>query len=250
MPDHSNFDVEVFDWAHMVYHRATEILPLNAPTPKGKKVRTMTYKDANLMHNLINGRSCTGILHFVNQTPIDWYAKRQAQVETATFGSKFVATCCAVEQIIDLRYTLWMLGVPIEPTAWMFGDNKGVVDNATIPHSRLAKHWNALSYHRVREAIAAGYVHFLHLDGKQNPLDCLTKNLKYANLKDFIEVMMQFRGDTIKYLSNRESTGKSVTWGKPLVAQRDQATSNHSVQEVWGVKTATAEISTTMHYTI
>jgi hypothetical protein len=44
----------------------------------------------------------TGILHFMNKTPIDWYSKKQATVKTATYGSEMVAFCTGVEQIIDL----------------------------------------------------------------------------------------------------------------------------------------------------
>ena len=51
-------------------------------------------------------------LHFVNHTPIDSYSKRQARVETATYGSEFVASKTATDQIIDLRHTLRYLGVP------------------------------------------------------------------------------------------------------------------------------------------
>ena len=39
--------------------------------------------------------------------------------------------------------------------AYMFGDNKSVITSATIPQSLLNKSPNMLSYHRVREAIAA-----------------------------------------------------------------------------------------------
>jgi hypothetical protein len=76
-----------------------------------------------------------------------------------------------------------------------FGDNKGVVDSSTIPHSKLAKRWNALSYHRVREAIAAKYVVFLHLDGKKNPSDICTKLLKHIDMKDFVVPLMSFKSD-------------------------------------------------------
>ena len=41
-----------------------------------------------LMHDMLTGRSVTGILHFVNQTPFEWYAKKQSTVETATYGSE------------------------------------------------------------------------------------------------------------------------------------------------------------------
>jgi 5-formaminoimidazole-4-carboxamide-1-beta-D-ribofuranosyl 5'-monophosphate synthetase len=36
---------------------------------KEKAVRITTYEDANLMHDLVTGRS-SGIIHLLNQTPI------------------------------------------------------------------------------------------------------------------------------------------------------------------------------------
>jgi hypothetical protein len=47
----------------------------------------------------------TGILHIANQTPIDWFSKKQVTVETATYGSEFVAARTCTEQIMDLRNT-------------------------------------------------------------------------------------------------------------------------------------------------
>jgi hypothetical protein len=46
--------------------------------------------------------------------PIDWYSKAQTTVETATYGSEFVAARTAVDQINYLRTTLRYLGVPIQ----------------------------------------------------------------------------------------------------------------------------------------
>ena len=67
----------------------------------------------------VTGKSATGILHLVNQTPVDWFSKKQATVETATYGSEFVAARQATEQVIDLCYTLKAMGVPIESFTWM-----------------------------------------------------------------------------------------------------------------------------------
>ena len=49
------------------------------------------------------------MLHMMIATPIDYYSKKQATVETATYGSEFVAARICVEQIIDLRNTLDIL---------------------------------------------------------------------------------------------------------------------------------------------
>ena len=60
------------------------------PEPHGEAVITTTTMDANLNHCLATGKSLTGCLHFVNKTHVDWYSKKQATVETSTYGSEFV----------------------------------------------------------------------------------------------------------------------------------------------------------------
>ena len=154
-----------------VYGTPTKDTPSNAPAAKGNPVHTTMYTNANLLHDLVTGRSATGMLHFFNQTPIDSFSKWQNQVDTATYGSKFMAARQAVEQIIDLQYTLRMLGVPIEGPSWLFGDNKAVVTSSTIPHSLMNKCWNAISYHKVCEAVAGGFIRFEHISTDQNPAD-------------------------------------------------------------------------------
>ena len=151
---------------------------------------TTSFIDANLQHCMVTGRAATGTLHLLNKTPEDWFSKRQSQVETATYGSEFMALRIRTEQIIELRYMLRMLGAPVEGPSWVFGDNKSVVTSSTIPSSTLKKRWNALSYHRVREAVAAGIINVIHMPGTENPADVLTKFLPHRTLyklmKDFI----------------------------------------------------------------
>ncbi|MGL5917965.1 MAG: reverse transcriptase domain-containing protein, partial [Cetobacterium sp.] len=123
-PDYSDLPQKIYDWEHSVYRGATELMPLDAPVPLGLPVVMTTYVDANLYHDLINGRSVTGIIHLFNKTPVDWYSKKQATVETATYGAEFVAARTAMEQIIDLRIELRYLGVHIKNSTMMFGDNE------------------------------------------------------------------------------------------------------------------------------
>jgi hypothetical protein len=144
-----------FDWCHSIYGDVEELIPKDAPRPLGKQVTTSTYTDANLYHDRLTGRLVTGILHLCNQTLIDWYTKRQATVETATFGSEFTAARIVVDKILDMRTTLRYLGVPVNEKSFMFGDNQLLVTNSTILHSSLNKRHNALAYHRVQEMIAA-----------------------------------------------------------------------------------------------
>ena len=159
IPDHESIfgaQPTKYEWMEAVYGTPVKDTPSNTPMTKGNPVRSTMYADANLLHVLVMGRSATGVLHFFNQTPIDSFSKRQNQVESAYYGSEFMTARKAVEQIIDLRYTLHMLGVPIEGPSWLFGDNKAFVTSSTIPHLALNKRWNAISYHKVQEAVAGG----------------------------------------------------------------------------------------------
>ena len=174
-PDFSSLKDQEYDWTRTVYSGACEQIPHDIPKPLGKHVQTTHYVDANLHHDLATGKAVTAALHFLNQTPIDAYTKRQSTVETATYGSEFVAARTAVDQIIDIRTTLRYLGVPIRDKSYMFGDNKSVVTSSTIPNSTISKRHHLASYHRVREAIAAKFISFHWKDGKSNPADILSK---------------------------------------------------------------------------
>ena len=43
------------------------------------------------------------------------------------------------EQILDLRYTLRMMGILIDGKLWLFGDNQSVITSSTVPKSTLNK---------------------------------------------------------------------------------------------------------------
>ncbi|MEL7196229.1 MAG: reverse transcriptase domain-containing protein [Bacteroidota bacterium] len=195
-PDYSALPVQEHDWARSVYGDVCEILPKDAPKPLGKRVTSTHYVDANLMHCMLTGKSVTAVLHILNQMPIDWHTKKQATVETATYGSEFVAARTCVEQIIELRTQLRYLGVPIREACYMFGDNKSVVDSATIPHAKLHKRHTMLSFHRVREAIASKYIRFYHIEGENNPADILSKHWGYAQIWPMLKPILFYQGNT------------------------------------------------------
>jgi hypothetical protein len=111
---------------------------------------------------------------------MDWYSKKQATVETATFGSEFITARTTINQIINLRMTLRYLGIPIQEKSYVFRDNKTVMDASSTSHAKLHKRHNALSFHCVREAVASRYVTIFHLPGKYNPADILSKHWAYA----------------------------------------------------------------------
>ena len=189
-----------YDWSYSVYGEGTELVPHDVPEPLGNYVTLTHYVDANLFHDMLTGRSVTGILHFLNKTPIDWFSKKQSTVETATYGSEFVAARICTEQILDLHLTLCYLGVPIRDKSYMFGDNKSVLDSSLHPHAKLHKHHTMLSFHRVREAIAHGIINFFHIDGKYNSADILSKHWSHAQIWPMLQPLLFCDGDVGRLL--------------------------------------------------
>jgi hypothetical protein len=157
------------------YQDAEEPIPANMPAPRGRQVYLACYVDADHAGNLMTRRSHTGILLYINNTPVIWYSKRQNTVESSSFGSEFVALRIATEMIEALRYKIRMFGVPIDGSTDVFCDNKSVVTNSSIPSSVLSKKHNSICYHRVREAQAAGTIRVGWIEGEYNKADLATK---------------------------------------------------------------------------
>jgi hypothetical protein len=175
--DNSAIQTNEFDNWKEFYPDAAEELPDNMPTPFGKAARITVYVDADHAHDTVTRRSVTAILLFINNTPIKWYSKRQRTVETSTYGAELVAARIAVDMVIEMRYVLRMLGVPIDGPALMLGDNNSVVLNTSVPSSVLKKKHHACAYHRVREAIAGKIIIFVHIRSETNYADVLSKPL-------------------------------------------------------------------------
>ena len=172
------------DWKPF-YGDVEEELPPRMPEPRGNSVTTSAFVDANHAGNVVTRRSHTGIIIFVGNAPIIWFSKKQNTVESATFGSEFVALRVCKDLIVALRYKLRCFGVPVDGPTNVFCDNRGVVKNASIPESVLLKKHNAINYHAVREAAAAGILRVGKEDGTTNLADLLTKVITGQKRWDF-----------------------------------------------------------------
>ena len=186
-PKHEAFPYDDLNNWHELYPDAQEEIPTDAPEPKGPKQRITIWVDADHARDKVTRRSVTGILVMINNTVVKTFSKRQTTVESSTYGSELVAARIATDMAVEARYTLQMLGVPIDGSVLMLGDNKSVVLNTTIPSSALKKKHNAIAYHRVREAIAARIIRFCHIDTNLNVADALTKPLGNAEFHNLVK---------------------------------------------------------------
>ena len=87
------------------------------------------------------------------------------------------------------------MGVPLEHTAYLFGDNKSVVDSATLLTGKLHKRHNILSYHKVRPVISEGWLQFICIVGTSSPADVLSKHWGYSCVWHLLCPIMHIQKD-------------------------------------------------------
>jgi hypothetical protein len=172
------------------YPNAKEEIDPNLPTPYGTELETSIFFDADHAHDQKTRRSITGLIILVGRTPILWSSKRQGCIATSTYTAEFVAMRQAVEEAISLRYMLRCLGIPVTKPTDLYGDNRSVYQSAGIPDGELKKKHVAISYHYVREAIAAKVVNSFWVQSAANLADICTKALGRHAFRDIVEILM------------------------------------------------------------
>ena len=135
------------------------------------------------------------------------------------------------------------LGVPIRSKCYMFGDNKSVADAASIPTSTPSKKSTLASYHRVREAIAAGYLQFNWKDGISNPADILSKHRVLGSIWTLLKPLLSWKGDTHEL--NAKAKGSDRIPAKELFRTNEQPNVTPSCypMKFWGLLAMVAPIA-------
>ena len=82
------------------------------------------------------------------------------------------------------------MGIPIDGSASVFCDNMRVVMNTTRPESTLKKKHNAIAYHRVCKAVAAGIICITKEPTETNLADMLTKPLPGPRLCELYQIVL------------------------------------------------------------
>ena len=121
---------------------------------------------------------------------ISWHTKKQATVEGAVFGAKFVATKQGVETLRGTRYKLRLMGVPVDKPNYIYGDNVSVIYNTSKPESCLKKKLNSIYYHFVREAVAMKECLTTHVPTLSNWADLLTKVLSGRKRRALVKAIL------------------------------------------------------------
>ena len=127
------------------YEYASEESDPGFPEPKEKPIGTSIFFDSDHAHDTETRRSISGVLVVVGSTPLSCMSKCQGAVATSTYSAEFCAMRLATEEAITIQHMLHSLGIPVSEPAKLFGDNLGVIQNASVPEATLQKKHTAIS---------------------------------------------------------------------------------------------------------
>jgi len=173
----NNVEQSLPDWTDF-YKDVKEQIPKDAPEPLGESVEMRVCIDSDHAGDKVTWQSCTGVLIFLNRSPILWYSKKQSSIETSSFGSEFSVMKTGTELIEGLRYKLRMMGVPIDWPCHVKADNLSVVRNNSQPESTLKKKSNSIAFHYVRERVAAQIISVQYEPTDTNLADMLITKIQ------------------------------------------------------------------------
>ena len=193
-PSEPDIDMSIFekkDWSSSEFgDKLTEVLPENAPAPRGFGFTVSAYVNADHASDTVTRRSRTGFLVYLNSALIYWNSKKQTAIESSSFGSEFTAMKQCTEYIRGLRYKVRMMGIPVNGPAYIRGDNQSVLCNTSIPDSTLKKKSQSIAYHFVREGVARNEWRTAYVNTHENPADLLTKPLPAGEKRKSFVMMM------------------------------------------------------------
>ena len=97
------------------------------------------------------------------------------------------------------------------------------------PIDAYSKRHHLVSYHQVKEAIAAKYISFHWKDGKSNPADILSKHWEFATVWPMLKPILFWRGETATELKGSDRIPSTNPGAEPPRDARDSGSArSHS----------------------
>ena len=158
---------------------------------KGETKRLVGFSDSSHNTDPDDGRSTTGHLFCLGETPVTWCSQKQDTVALSSCEAEFMAATEAAKQAIWLQDLVSEItGKKMEKTLIRV-DNKSAIALAKNPvFHRRSKHI-AKRFHFIREKVEQNEIDVEHVPGTEQKADILTKALariKFKEMRDMIQV--------------------------------------------------------------
>ena len=141
------------------------------------------------LHDKKTKRSITGLLCYIDYTPVFWSSRIQGAVASSTYAAKCMALRQATEECMSIRYCLRCLSIPVDEPCNSFGDNLNVILNVSNPEADIQKDHVAISFHLVREAITAEIIEPFWLKDEHKLVDIVTEQINGPAFQEFCKLL-------------------------------------------------------------
>ena len=180
------------------YLKGTCSLGLYYKNDGGKEL--VGYRDSSYNVDQDDGKSTTGHIFYLNNSPVTWCSQKQEIVALSSCEAEFMAATETAKQAIWLQELLREITEDEIEKAVIFIDNKSAIALTKNPvfHGR-SKHIHR-RFHFIRECVEDGLVDVEHVAGNKQKADILTKPLgriKFKEMRDLIGVQ-EVKNDNYK----------------------------------------------------
>lgn len=111
----------------------------------------------------------------------------------------------------------------MEECAYIYGDNKSVLVNSSVPHSQLKKKSNYVASHHVRESSALDEWRTAYINTHGNVADLMIKNsLSGEKRTKFFKILLHYLNLTVEVETSNEHPAAAVD--RVLLGERFEAT--------------------------
>ena len=171
------------------YLQGTASLGLTFRRVASKMPRLIGYSDSSYNTCPDDGKSTTGHIFYLGESPITWCSQKQDVVALSSCEAEFMAGTEAARQALWLQELLSeVTGRPCEKVTIRI-DNQSAIALTKNPvfHGR-SKHIHS-RYHFIRECVEKEQIEVEHVSGEKQKADILTKALgriKFLEMRSFI----------------------------------------------------------------
>ncbi|KAF3654260.1 hypothetical protein FXO38_15219 [Capsicum annuum] len=158
--------------------------------PSSSSLDIVGYADADWAGCPDSRRSTTGWCMMLGSCMISWKCKKQSQTSKSSTKVEYRSMSTACSEIIWLRRLLSELGIKIEGSTILYGDNTSAIRIATNPvHHESPKHID-LDCHYIRELVEDRSINLRYISSKDQLADLFTKAMSRSRHNYLLSKLM------------------------------------------------------------